>query len=372
MDILQPKASIQGLPVYQPGKPLEEVKREYGLTDVIKLASNENPYGCSENVWPALAEEKETFHLYPEGNATHLAEKLAEQIEVDPRRLIFGNGSDEIVQMICRAYLSSGDESVLANPTFSRYETGIRIEGAVPVKVPLKEGTHDLEAMSQAITDRTRVVWICNPNNPTGTIVHHQDLEAWIDQLPEHVLIVIDEAYYEYVTDPNFPDSLSLLDYDPRIIVLRTFSKIYGLAAFRIGYGIAHPDVVQDLQRVREPFNTNRLAQRAALAALEDQNFVQQCRVKNRQALAQVCQQFDEWGIDYYPAHGNFVLFDTGYPAEEVFQYFLQRGVIVRSGNPLGFPTHLRVTLGTSKQNQRFLAVYADFIEQQRSLQLNG
>lgn len=366
METLQPKASIQGLPIYQPGKPLEEVKRELGLKEVIKLASNENPYGCSERVWEALADEKDSFHLYPEGNAPMLAEKIAEHLEIDERRLIFGNGSDEVVQMICRAYLSSGDESVIADPTFSRYETGILIEGATPVKVPLTAGTHDLDAMAAAVTDRTRVVWICNPNNPSGTIVHARQLESFIDQLPEHVLVVIDEAYEEYVVDPNYPDSLALLDYNPRIIVLRTFSKIYGLAAFRIGYGIAHPDVVQELQRVREPFNTNRLAQRAAVAAISDQAFVEKCKRENRAAIKHVCNQFDEWGIRYYPAHGNFILFDTGYPADEVFDFLLQQGVIVRSGQALGFPTFIRVTLGTPEQNERFLEAYASFLEHKK------
>jgi histidinol-phosphate aminotransferase len=223
---MKPKASIRGLPVYQPGKPLEEVKREFGLKEVIKLASNENPFGCSKYVWPALAEEKENFYLYPEGSAPELREKLAEHLETDPRRLIFGNGSDEIVQMIARAYLEPGTESVMADITFPRYETLTRMEGATPVKVPLRDGTHDLEAMAQAVTEKTRIVWVCNPNNPTGTIVDHDALSDFLDQLPDHVLVVVDEAYYEYVTDPSYPDTLSLLDYNPRIIVLRTFSKI--------------------------------------------------------------------------------------------------------------------------------------------------
>lgn len=366
VEILQPKASVQGLPIYQPGKPLEEVKREYGLTEVIKLASNENPYGCSDQVWTALEKEKESFHLYPEGNAPLLAERLAEHLEVDSRRLIFGNGSDEVVQMICRAYLSAGEEAVIADPTFSRYETGISIEGATPIKVPLKEGTHDLVAMANAITEKTRLVWICNPNNPSGTIVHQQALESFLDQLPKDVMVILDEAYEEYVTDPDYPDSLGLLDDHPHIIVLRTFSKIYGLAAFRIGYGIAHPDVVGELQRVREPFNTNRLAQRAALAAVEDQAFVEKCKRENQAAIKTVCQQFDEWGIKYYPAHGNFILFDTGYPADEVFSFLLQRGVIVRSGKALGFPTFLRVTLGSPAENERFLQTYAAFLEHKK------
>ncbi|MBA4496053.1 histidinol-phosphate transaminase [Paenactinomyces guangxiensis] len=369
---MKPKASIQGLAVYQPGKPLEEVKRELGLDEVIKLASNENPFGCSSEVWPALAEEKDHFHLYPEGTAPELREKLAEHLEADPRRIILGNGSDEIVQMIARAYLEPGAESVMADLTFPRYETAIRIEGGIPVKVPLKDGTHDLEAMAQAVTAKTRIVWVCNPNNPTGTIVSHGALSQFLDQLPEHVLVVVDEAYYEYVTDPSYPDSLSLLDYNPQIIILRTFSKIYGLAAFRVGYGIGHPDVINELNRVREPFNVNRLAQQAALAALKDQTFVTYCCNQNRLGIKKITNKLDEWGLHYFPAHGNFILFDTGFPANEAFDYLLRQGIIVRSGQALGFPTYIRVSVGTEEQNSRFLEAYALFLKEKGKIHANA
>ncbi|MFC7442117.1 histidinol-phosphate transaminase [Laceyella putida] len=354
---MQPKVSVRGLPLYKPGKSLEEVKREFGLEDVIKLASNENPFGCSPKVWEALEGIKGEFQYYPEGAAPELREKLAEHLEVDPRRLIFGNGSDEIVQIIARTYLDRGDESVMADLTFPRYETVTRIEGGVPVVVPLKEGVHDLEGMLAAITDKTRLVWVCNPNNPTGTIVSHEALSDFLDRVPPHVLVVVDEAYHEYVTDSAYPDTISLLDYNPQIIILRTFSKIYGLAALRIGYGIAHPDVVAELERVREPFNVNRLAQKAAIAAVEDETFVFYCRTQNRIGISQMTEKFDEWGLSYFPAHGNFILVDTGHPADEVDEYLLRHGVIVRSGLHLGFPTHIRVTVGKKEQNERFLEV---------------
>ncbi|MBH8603377.1 histidinol-phosphate transaminase [Thermoactinomyces sp. CICC 10522] len=369
---MQPKATVRGLPVYQPGKPLEEVKRELGLEEVIKLASNENPFGCSPKVWPALAGEQGRFHLYPEGLAPELREKLAEHLETDPRRIIFGNGSDEVVQMIARAYLEPGTESVMADRTFPRYETVVRIEGATPVKVPLKNGVHDLEGMLEAITEKTRVVWICNPNNPTGTIVSGDDLSDFLDRVPEHVLVVIDEAYYEYVTDPSYPDSLSLLDYNPQIVVLRTFSKIYGLAAFRIGYGVGHPDVITELNRVREPFNVSRLAQTAAIAALEDQSFVVYCRNQNRLGLKKITEKLEEWGLGYYPAHGNFLLIDTGFPAGEVFEALLRQGVIVRSGEALDFPTHIRVSIGTQEENERFLHSLAEFLKKKGTIPSNA
>jgi histidinol-phosphate aminotransferase len=365
--MISAKKSIQGLPIYQPGKSLEEVKRELGLEKVIKLASNENPFGCSPKVWESLTQIKDQFHLYPEDDAPMLRKQLAESLEVDERRLVFGNGSDEVIQMIARAYLETGTESIMATPTFPRYETATRIEGAVPVEVPLKNGTHDLNAMLAAVTEKTRLVWVCNPNNPSGTFVDHEALSSFIDRLPEHVLVVIDEAYVEYVTDDSFPDSLSLLDYNPRIIVLRTFSKIYGLASFRAGYGIAHPEVIQQLSRVREPFNLNRLAQAATLAAVKDETFVIYCRNQNRLGMEQVMKQLDEWNINYYPSQANFLLIDTGYDGDEVFSYLLKQGVIVRSGKALGFSTFLRVTIGKKEENEAFLVGLNNYLQERKS-----
>ncbi len=361
------KKSIQGLPIYQPGKSLEEVKRELGLETIIKLASNENPFGCSPKVWDALAQVKDSFHLYPEDSAPLLRQKLADHLEIDERRLIFGNGSDEVVQMIARAYLEPGMESVMAIPTFPRYETSTRIEGAIPVEVPLKDGTHDLEAMLAAVTEKTRLIWVCNPNNPSGTFVDHDAFVSFLDRLPDHVITIIDEAYVEYVTDASFSDSLSLLDYNPNIIILRTFSKIYGLASFRAGYGVAHPDVIQELSRVREPFNLSRLAQTAAEAALDDQTFVMYCRNQNRLGMKQIMEQLDSFGVSYYPSQANFLLIDTGYDGDEAFQFLLRRGVIVRSGNALGFPSSLRVTIGNKEENEQFIAAFYAFLEEKRN-----
>jgi histidinol-phosphate aminotransferase len=231
---------------------------------------------------------------------------------------------------------------------------------------------HDLEGMLAAITDKTRVIWICNPNNPTGTIVSHDVLSDFLERIPEHVLVVIDEAYYEYVTDPAYPDSLALLDYNPQVIVLRTFSKIYGLAALRIGYGVAHPDVIAELNRVREPLNVSRLAQRAAIAALEDESFVFYCRSQNRFGIKQITEKLEEWGLHYYPAHGNFILLDTGFPAKEVFEFLLKQGIIVRSGEALGFPTSIRVSVGTKEQNERFLSSFASFLKMKGKISANA
>lgn len=352
---MESKYALRNVPVYQPGKSLEEVKQEFGLSEVVKLASNENPFGCSPKVWEALREEQAYTSLYPEGEAPQLRKELARRLRVDPGSLVFGNGSDEIVQMIARAYLDKGDEAIIAEATFPRYKTQTVIEGGIPVEVPLKDGVHDLEGMAAAVTERTRVIWVCNPNNPTGTMVSGKELEAFLKRLPEHVLVVVDEAYFEYVDAPSYPDSLSLLKKDPRLLVLRTFSKIYGLAAFRIGYGVTSEAIVGELNKVREPFNTNRIAQRAARAALTDQEFVRRCQQVNREGKEQIRAQLDLWGLSAFPTQGNFLLIDTGRSADEVYHALLQRGIIIRSGAALGYPTHIRVTIGSEEQNRLFL-----------------
>jgi histidinol-phosphate aminotransferase len=333
------------------------------MEKVIKLASNENPFGTSRYVWEALERVKHDLALYPEGDAPLLKEKVAEQVEVDPRRLIFGNGSDEVIRLITRTYLEPGDEAVMAENTFSRYETNVCIDGGIPVKVPMVEGKHNLPAMLDAITERTKLVFLCNPDNPTGTILTEQELTSFLEQVPGHVLVILDEAYFEYVESPDYPDSISQLDYNPQIIILRTFSKIYGLAALRVGYGIAHPDVIKELQKVRDPFNVNRLAQVAALAAVEDQTFVNYCRIQNRVGLKMITSRLDELGLSYFPPHGNFVLINTSRPSEEAYQALLRQGVIVRPGSQLGFPTHIRVTVGTKEQNEEFLRVLREWVE---------
>jgi len=356
---VRPKAHIVDLPVYQPGRSIEEIKRAYGLTEVIKLASNENPFGCSPRVHEAVTRALSSANRYPDGAATALRRALAAHLGVAEEALIFGNGSDEIVQLIARAYLAPGASTVMAHPTFPRYKTNAVIEGACVIEVPLKDGRHDLDAMAEAVTEDTRVVWVCNPNNPTGTIVTHDELVAFLARVPRTVLVVLDEAYVEYVTDPRFPRSLALLREHENLILLRTFSKIYGLAGFRIGYGIAAPAVIDALNRVREPFNTSFVAQEAALAALDDQAFVEACVQQNEKGKQQLYEGFARLGLRHYETHGNFILVDVGRPAGPVFEALLRQGVIVRSGEALGFPTALRVTIGDEAQNRRVLEALA-------------
>jgi histidinol-phosphate aminotransferase len=352
---MQPKPNIVNLPVYQPGKPVDDVKRELGLTEVIKLASNENPFGSSPKAKEAIAREVENISIYPDGAAVELTNAVAKYHGVNPDQIIFGAGSDEIILMIARAFLVPGDETIMADQTFPQYKHNVQIENGVSIEVPLKNGTHDLIAMQQRITDKTKIVWVCNPNNPTGTINTSDDVEDFLSKVPSHVLVVLDEAYCEYVEDPSFPDGLALLKKYPNIILLRTFSKIYGLASLRIGYGIGRPDVIRSINQVREPFNTSRFGQAAALAALHDEDFITKCRQANKEGLAYYQSAFEELGLQAFPAHGNFIMVDVKRPAQDVFNALLRRGIIVRGGHKL-YPTSLRITVGSKEQNEKVIA----------------
>lgn len=351
---MNPKKNIVHLPVYQPGKPIEEVKRELGLKEVIKLASNENPFGSSEQAKLAIQNELANISIYPDGGSVHLTAAVADYLQVNPNQIIFGAGSDEVILMIARAYLTPGDETIMADETFPQYKHNAEIEGAAVIEVPLKEGTHDLPAILAKVTAQTKIIWICNPNNPSGTIVRQDELAAFVRDVPKHVIIVLDEAYYEYVTDEAYPDSLALLQGNNNIIVLRTFSKIYGLASLRIGYGIGHPDVIRSINQVREPFNTTRFAQAAAEASIKDLDFMNSCKQRNAEGRTYLAEQFDRLGLHHFEAHGNFVMFDAKLPSQQAFDGLLRRGIISRARWQY-YPTHIRITVGSQEQNEAFI-----------------
>jgi histidinol-phosphate aminotransferase len=357
------KQQLISLKPYQPGKPIEEVKRQYGLEKIVKLASNENPFGCSQAVKDAIKNTVDEVALYPDGYATSLRDTMADYLNVSENQLIFGNGSDEIVQMICRALLSPQTNTVMASPTFPQYKHNAVIEGAEIREVELINGDHDLEGMLKKIDQHTRIVWVCSPNNPTGTYVKKEELLSFIDRVPKTTLIVIDEAYYEYVQANDFLETVPLLQQYSNIMILRTFSKIYGLASLRIGYGVGDADFIRQIEPVREPFNTSRLSHAAAIAAITDQDFVSECRVTNREGLQQFesfCQQHD---LAFYPSQGNFILIDfETIQGNEVFQYLLERGFIVRSGNALGFSTCIRVTVGKHEENEELISILSDML----------
>jgi histidinol-phosphate aminotransferase len=345
-----PKSQIVNLPVYEPGKPIDEVKRELGLDKVIKLASNENPFGYSSHVRDALIAQLEHLPIYPDGASMELRDTLASFHEVDGDQIIFGNGSDEVVMLISRAYLQPGTNAIMATPTFSVYKTNAVIEGAEAIEVPCIDGAHDLDAMLAQINDKTRVVWVCNPNNPTGKMIPEAELVKFLDQVPSHVLVALDEAYCDYVTDPAYSDAIKLLNKYRNLITLRTFSKIYGLAALRVGYGIADQEIIDKLDRVREPFNLNHLGQTAALAAISDQKFVKDCRAANEEGRNQVYGGLDEIGLKYYPSEANFVYIMPEANPREIFNEMMKLGVIIRA-----FPEAIRVTIGSREQNEKML-----------------
>lgn len=352
---MQPKPNIVHLPVYQPGKPIEEVKRELGLSEVTKLASNENPFGCSPKAKAAIVAELEHTSLYPDGGSVELTAVLSKFLGVDSNQIIFGAGSDEVILLIARAFLVKGDETVMATHTFPQYKHNAEIEGAVSIEVPLQDGKHDLAGMLAAINERTKIVWICNPNNPTGTIVTREELQQFMTQVPSHVLVVLDEAYIEYCSGSEMPDGLEFIQQYKNMVTLRTFSKIYGLASLRIGYGIGHPEVIRSINQVREPFNTSRYAQAAAMAAVQDQAFIAHCREQNQQGIRYMTGEFTRLGLSYYPAYGNFIMVDVKRPAKEVFESLMKKGYIIRGGHALDFPSKIRVTVGSQEQNEGFI-----------------
>ncbi|CAM4060836.1 histidinol-phosphate transaminase [Mesobacillus thioparans] len=356
------KEQLLKLKPYQPGKSTGEVKRQYGLSDIVKLASNENPFGSSEKVREEIAGYPGKFSVYPDGYASELRTSLAEHLGVSEGQIILGNGSDEIIQMIARGLLSPQTNTVMAAPTFPQYKHNGIIEGCGITEILLVNGAHDLEGMAAAIDERTSVVWLCSPNNPTGIHITEEELTAFMARIPDDVLVVLDEAYFEYVTAENYHDSMRLLQQYKNLIILRTFSKIYGLASFRVGYGIAHEDTIRALEPVREPFNVNSLAQAAAIAALSDQAFIDECRRENRAGLQQFYDFCDHAGLKYYPSEGNFILIDLNRNGQEVFQFLLERGYIVRSGTALGFPTCIRVTVGSKEQNDGVIRVIKEFL----------
>ncbi|RDI42996.1 histidinol-phosphate transaminase [Falsibacillus pallidus] len=345
------KTEILNLKAYQPGKSIDEVKKKYGLEKITKLASNENPFGCSPVVEQMLMEYKPVRAIYPDGYAASLRQTVADHLDVSEKQLIFGNGSDEVIQIISRGLLKPGVNTVMPSPSFPQYRHNAIIEGAEVREIALINGEHDLEGMLNAIDENTSVVWVCSPNNPTGCYINQSSLHRFLSQIPADVLVVLDEAYYEYVVSEDYYDALSLVKEFSNLIVLRTFSKVYGLASFRVGYGVGNENIIQALEPLREPFNTNVLGQAAAAAALQDQEFVENCKRHNRKGLEQFYSFCDEAGLNYFPSQGNFVLIDFNRDGDEVFHGLLAEGYIVRSGKALGFPTSVRVTVGSEEQN---------------------
>jgi histidinol-phosphate aminotransferase len=350
--------SVLTQPVYEPGKPIEDVARELGLdpTTIIKLASNENPFGPSPLGKAAALRAIEQSELYPDGGCVALRAKLAKTYGFEANQFVIGNGSNELIELLGHVFLQPGDEVVMGNPSFAVYKLVALLFGAKPVEVPLVNHTHDLAALAAAVTPRTKLVFVPSPNNPLGTANTEAELLAFARALPEHVVFVFDEAYAEYLDNP--PDLRPLIREGRKVVCLRTFSKIYGLAALRVGFGYASAELAGLLTRVRQPFNANAIGQAAALAALDDHEFIQKCARENRAGLARLENGFRALGLEIVPSVANFSLVRVGDGAR-VFMELQKRGVIVRPMRPYGMPEWLRVTVGTAAQNERLLSTLA-------------
>lgn len=346
------KSVLKKLAPYKQGMQTEQVKEKYNLKDIVKLASNENPYGYSSQLKAVFQHFNDELNIYPDGHAAELRKVLAEKLAVSEDQLLFGCGSDEIVQIISRTFLYPGVNTIMASPTFPQYKHHALIEGATVKEIPTIDGYHDLDGMLQAIDDQTKVVWICAPDNPTGTLLSKEAVYHFLDKCPKDVLVVLDEAYYEYVDEQANLQALEKLPIYKNLIILRTFSKAYGLSGLRIGYGIMDAAITAKLNIVRAPFNTSAIAQKSALIALEDQAFIEEIVTNNRKVLESFQQFLDEIGWNYYQSQTNFLLVETPVNGTEVYQYLLENGFIIRPGELLGYPNTIRVTIGKEAEMQ--------------------
>lgn len=351
-DLLPPWSSR--IRPYAPGKPIEEVERELGRP-AIKLASNENPLGPSPKALEAIRRFLDRVHLYPDGNGYYLRRKLAAMHALEMNQIILGAGSTDLIELVGKTFLPAGDEAITSESAFYIYRLAIEEMGARLVMTPMRNATFDLPAIAHAVTSRTKVIYLGNPNNPTGTMFTAQELDRFLDAVPPRVLIVLDEAYYEYVQRPDYSHSLDYVREGRSILVLRTFSKVHGLAGLRLGYGMGHPELIEALNRVRSPFNANSVAQAAGLAALDDHGHVARSVENNVRETKFLTEELTLMGVRYTPSVANFLLIDTGRDCEEDFMRLLHDGVIVRPMKLYAFPTSLRVTVGTHEENEQFL-----------------
>jgi histidinol-phosphate aminotransferase len=356
------KKNVLSVKPYLPGKPIEEVKRELGLKEVYKLASNENPYPPTPKVVKAIVKELKELNRYPDGNCFCLRQAIAQQFGVEPEQIVFGNGSDEIIFMATRAFAGEGDEIITAHPTFLIYEIATKVAGATIRMVPLKDFRFDLGAIRKAVTEKTKIIFIANPNNPTGTYITQRDVEHFLKDLPRNIVVFFDEAYYEFVDKKDYPNSLKLLQEYPNVIFTRTFSKAYSLAGLRIGYGIASKEMIDILNRVREPFNVNSLAQAAALAALSDQaRYLKMVRALN-QEKKKLYKNLYTLKVPFIESEANFVLINLKADSLVATQQLLRKGVIVRDMGFWGLENFIRVSIGTPQENKKFIQALKEIL----------
>lgn len=355
---------IAGLVPYPPGKPIEELERELGISGSIKLASNENPLGPSPKAVAAIRACLDKLHRYPDGSCHYLAQALAAKLAVAPAQLVFGNGSNEIIGLLAAAFLGPGDEVVSSHPTFLVYQSVVQAAGGINRVAPLAEMRHDLDAILDAITPRTRLIFLDNPNNPTGSVFSAAEFEAFLAKVPETVIVVLDEAYVDFVEPGLQLDARQYLERPVPVVALRTFSKAYGLAGLRVGYGLMRAEIAGYLHRVRQPFNVNAPAQVGALAALDDEEHYRRTLELTRREMARLAAAVTELGCRAFPSQTNFFLIDVGGDGRRLYEHLLRQGVIVRAMNAYGYPGYIRLTIGTPAENDRFLASLAKSLKE--------
>jgi len=350
------KPNLAGIKPYKPGKPIEEVVRELKLRgEVIKLASNENPLGPSPKAVIAMRQALKGMQLYPDDSCFYLKRRLAAKFGLGEDQVIMGNGSVEVILFAAMAYLGPAEAAVMSDGAFIMYRIATQVVGGQIVSVPMKNYTHDLEAMAAAVTPNTRLVYIANPNNPTGTVVRKPEFDRFMSRVPDSVLVIVDEAYREYISDADYPDSFGYLRSGRNIMILRTFSKIFGLAGLRIGYGFSRPELLADISKMRLPFNVNRIGQIGALAALDDEAHIKRSIRVNDEGKAFLYDEFQKLGLNYVPSSGNFVMVDFGRDAMAVFESLQRKGVIARPIREYGFPNALRISIGVEAHNRKLV-----------------
>ncbi|EQE34775.1 histidinol-phosphate transaminase [Clostridioides difficile CD109] len=350
--------TVKELHQYVPGEPIEKVKEKYGVKEIIKLASNENPLGPSPKAIEAMIEMLKQGQLYPEPEANELRRKLAEKLDLKPENFIVANGADNVITLIGEAFINRGDEVIYCNPTFPSYRTATIKNEGIPVEVPLTEDyKYDLQGILDKITDKTKLICVCNPNNPTGTIVDDKELEEFLKKVPENIITILDEAYIEFLTVPNYVDGLKYVRENYNVIVTRTFSKIYGLAGLRVGYGIAKDEIIRTLFTVKEPFSANRVAISGATAALDDEEFIKETYELNRVGMAYFKEEFTKMGFDVVDSQSNFLYVDMKTDIPKLFEDLKKRGFVIRPS-----ATHARVSIGTMEENKKFVAVLKEIL----------
>ncbi|MFC1560195.1 histidinol-phosphate transaminase [Candidatus Margulisiibacteriota bacterium] len=349
------RPNIKKIKPYVPGESPIEAEKKLKISGVVKLASNENPLGPSKRSLEAINKYAKDVFVYPDKKCSELKKKIAKNLGLPPENIVAGNGSDEIMLLTGLAYLSAGEEVIISKNTFAVYELVTRLMDGEPVFVDLKDNTYDLEAMAKAITKKTKLIFVCNPNNPTGTMNTKNELDTFMSKVPSDVIVVLDEAYGEYVGSKDYPDGLEYVKAKKNVIVLRTFSKIYGLAGIRVGYGIASPETIKYLDLVRLPFSVNRIAQHAAIAALEDRGHVARSIKVNSEGKDYLYKELGKLGMDYIKTEANFICINVKTSADVIFMDLMRRGVIVRPLTTFGMPKSIRVTIGTQEQNQKFI-----------------